>query len=104
MLRAERVRAEFYDIRRRGIKTICGVGLRTAGGGIHPLPHSVGGKFSHGYPVREKEVGGLRGKGTRLGFYFLMCETHTYTHTKRRHIPRTVLYVDKYLITATQTF
>ena len=104
MLRAERVRAEFYDIRRRGIKTIREVGLHTAGGGIHPLPHSVGDKFSHGYLDGEREVGGFRGKGTLLGLFSKHISTHTYTHTKRTHTPRIVLYVDKYSITATQTF
>ena len=104
MLRAERVRAEFYEFRRQGFITICGVGLCTAGGGIHPPPHTVGGKFSHAYLDGEREVGGLRGKGTLLGLFSKHIDTHTYTHTKRRHTHRTVLYVDKYSITATQTF
>lgn len=84
MLRAERVRAEFYDIRRRGIKTICGVGLRTAGGGIHPLPHSVGGKFSHGYLGERIEVGGFRGEGDRVdNLSSALRHTHSHTHNNK---------------------
>ena len=84
MLRAERVRAEFYDIRRRGIKTISVVGLRTADGEIHSSLHTVGGKFSHGYLGRMIEVGGLRGEGDCLdNLRHPTIHTHTHTHKNK---------------------
>ena len=84
MLRAERVRAKFYDIRRGSIITIRGIGLDTADGEIHPSLHSVGGKFSHGYLGERIEVGGLRGEGDRVdNLGYLSIHTHTHTHKNK---------------------
>ena len=84
MLRAERVRAEFYDIRRGGIITIRGIGLDTADGEIHPSLHSVGGKFSHGYLGERIEVGGFRGEGDRVdNLSSALRHTHSHTHNNK---------------------